>query len=348
MPACKELFGKAKDGQDLYLFTLSNRGTMKVKLTNLGATLVSILFQDKNEVMQDVILGYDTPEEYYANSGHFGEVVGRSGNRIDKARFTLNGKEYQLPVNNNENNLHSGPDYFGKRAWDVVEASENSVCFGLKDADLQQGYPGNFECTVTYTLTDEDQLRLHYQAKCDQDTVVNMTNHVYFNLGGHASGDVLDHEMILPAYYTPVRDYQAIPTGEIAPVAGTDMDFTTARKIGERIDNDFDQLTFVGGYDHNYAIAPDKGPVVKFAEAYCPATGICLEAFTDLPGVQFYTGNSMNTVRGKGGATYNKRGGFCLETQYYPNSVNQEGFASPILKAGETYDTTTTYKFSVR
>ena len=348
MAAEKEFFGKAKDGRDLFLYTLSNKGTMKVKLTNLGATLVSVLFQDKNETMQDVILGYDTPEEYYANGGHFGAVVGRSGNRIDKARFELNGKRYSLAVNDHENNLHSGTDLFGKRVWDVKEASESSICFALTDEDLQQGYPGRFECTVTYTLTDEDQLRLHYEAVCDQDTVANMTNHVYFNLGGHGSGPVLGHELVLPDHYTPVRDSQAIPTGEIAPVKGTPMDFTVPHTIGERIDSDFEQLVFVGGYDHNYAIQADKGPVIRCAQAYCPATGICLEAFTDLPGVQFYAGNGIHPVKGKGGVTYDRRHGFCLETQYYPNSINQEGFASPILRAGEKYDTTTTYKFSVR
>ena len=348
MAVTKEPFGRSKDGEQLTLYTIDN-GNMKVKLTDLGATIVSVIFQDKNENWKDVVLGYDTADEYYTNSCYFGAVIGRSGNRIDKGRFCIGEKEYQLDINDNENNLHSGRNGFDNRRWETARISDNSVSFFLKDADGEQGYPGNFEVTVTYTLKDDSSLVLHYEGEADADTVANMTNHVYFNLGGHDSGTILDHEMMLTAKaYTPVRDAQAIPTGEIAPVAGTVMDFTKPKRIGQDIEADFEQLKFVGGYDHNYAVRPEKGPVIRIAEAYCADTGICMEVFSDLPGVQFYTGNFITEQAGKGGAVYQKRQGFCLETQYYPNSVNQEGFASPILKAGDKYDTMTCYKFSVR
>ena len=350
MAVTKSSFGTAKDGQALSLYTLTNRQGMSVKVTDLGATLVAVLIQDKNENVLDVILGYDTPEAYYEQTSFFGAVIGRSGNRIEKGRFTINGKTYQLDINDNENNLHSGNHGFEKRRWETLQTGENSVCFGMKDGDMEQGYPGNFEVSVTYTLTDENELFLDYKGSCDQDTVANMTNHVYVTLAGHGSGSILDQDLMLTAKaYTPVRDHQAIPTGEIAPVEGTPMDFTTAKPIGRDIGADFEQLRFVGGYDHNYVIKQEKGAVEKFAEAYCPATGICLEAYTDLPGVQFYAGNAITPGQiGKGGAVYQKRQGFCLESQYYPNSINQKGFASPLLKAGETYKTTTCYKFSVR
>ena len=344
----KEVFGKSKEGQELHLFTLDN-GNVQVKVSDLGATIVSILMQDKYEKVQDLVLGYDSPEGYYKNTCYFGAVIGRNGNRIDKGRFEINGKEYQLDINDNENNLHSGLNGFDQRRWETLTVTNDSVTFFLRDEDGQQGFPGNFEICITYTLKDDNTLVLHYEGTSDADTVANLTNHVYFNLGGHDSGSILDHELMLAAdHYTPVRDAQAIPTGEVAPVAGTPMDFTVPEKIGLRIDDDFDQLTFTGGYDHNYAIRPDKGPVVKFAEAYCAKSGICMEAYTDLPGVQFYAGNFIAPHTGKGGVTYNKRQGFCLETQYYPNAINQEGFAKPLLKAGEKYDTTTCYKFSAR
>lgn len=348
MSVIKESFGSSKDGKELFLFTLKN-DKIKAQVTNLGATIVSVVLQDKNENDTDVILGYDTSEEYYKNNFFFGAVIGRSGNRIDKGCFELNGKTYQLDINDNDNNLHSGLNGFDKRTWEVERVGDDSVTFSLKDADLEQGYPGNFDVCITYTLTEEGSLVLHYEGTCDQDTVANMTNHVYFNLGGHGSGTILNHEMtMLTSKYTPIRDYQAIPTGEIASVEGTPMDFTTTHVIGERIDDDFAQLTYVGGYDHNYVIKQDKGTVEKFAEVYNPKTGICLEAFTDLPAFQFYAGNFITPHKGKGGADYDKRGGFCLESQFIPNSINQEGFAKPILKAGEKYDTMTTYRFSVR
>ncbi len=349
MTVKKESFGTVKQSETA-LYTLENGQGMRVQVTSFGAAIVSVTLKDKNGTMQDVVLGYDSAEEYASHEGHFGAVVGRCGNRIDKGRFELNGKTYQLAANDNDNNLHSGSDFFGMRIWHTEAVTEDSVTFTLHDADMQQGFPGNMDCRITYTLTEDNTLRLHYGAVCDEDTVANLTNHVYFNLGGQHAGTVEDTVMTIHAAgYTPVRDFKAIPTGEIASVAGTPMDFTSPRVIGKDIDSDFEQLRCVRGYDHNFVIGQDKGEIKTCAEAYSPATGITLICRSDLPGVQFYTGNFIEDgLKGKGGAVYQRRGGFCLETQYFPNSLNQEGFAKPILKAGENFDSVTEYQFSVR
>lgn len=345
----KEFFGTLADGTEISLYTLRNAGGMAVKVADLGAILVSVFVKDAKGVERDVVLGYDTPQEYVDNTCYFGAVIGRSGNRIDKGHFTIDGKEYQLAVNDNENNLHSGPDGYNIRRWDVKQADDSSITFALDSPDGDQGFPGNFHVEMSYTLTDENEIILHYTGISDADTVANLTNHTYFNLGGHDSGSMLDQVLMLNAeYYTPVRDGQAIPTGEIAPVEGTPMDFTAAKTIGRDIEADFEQLKFVGGYDHNFVLSREAGEKKKIAEAYCEATGIRMEAYTDCAGVQFYAGNFITEHSGKGGVHYGPRHGFCLESQYYPNSVNQEGFASPLLRAGEKYDSTTSYKFTVK
>ncbi len=343
-------FGKSREGEELSLFEIKNAKGTRVCVTDLGATIVSVFFADKDGDEKDIILGYDSPEGYYKGTCFFGACIGRSGNRIDKARFTLDGKTYQLAVNDNQNNLHSGPDGFDNRKFALTAKTDDSVTLSLEDPDLKEGYPGNFRMSVTYTLTEDDRLQLHYTAMSDQDTVCNLTNHTYFNLGGHDSGSIEDTELWLAAReYTPVRDHEAIPTGEYAPVAGTPFDFTTPKTIGRDIREDNEQLRFVGGYDHNFVLQREKGETLKFAEAIQPKTGICMQAYTDLPGFQFYAGNFITEgEKGKKGAVYGKRSGFCLETQYYPNSINQEGFAKPILKAGETFESTTTYAFSIR
>lgn len=320
-------------------------------VTDLGATLVKLLVPAKNGEIKDVVLGYDSPEGYMENTCFFGAVIGRSGNRIDKGRFTINGRTYQMDINDNENNLHSGTNGFDKRKWEVkaVDEEKNSITFALNSPDGDEGFPGNFQVCVTYTLTDENEIRLHYEATSDADTVANLTNHTYFNLAGHDSGSIEGQELqILADAFTPVRDSQAIPTGEITPVAGTPMDFTEAKTIGRDIEADFGQMKYVGGYDHNYVLSDRTGEWKKMAEAYCEKTGIVMEAFTDCCGVQFYAGNFITDQTGKGGVHYGKRHGFCLESQYYPNAINQEGFPKPLLKAGETYDSTTSYRFSVR
>lgn len=345
----KKVFGTAADGTEYSIWSFTNKNNMTMTLTDLGATLVNVLVPDKDGVVRDMVLGYDTPQGYLDNDGYFGTVIGRNGNRIDKAKFEINGKVYQLAVNDNENNLHSGPTGFDTRKYDVTEVTENSIKFTIFSPDGDEGFPGNFTASITYTLTDDNEVVLHYEATCDADTVANMTNHTYFNIGGHDSGTILDQVLTLYApHYTPVRDSQAIPTGEIAPVAGTPMDFTTPKAIGLEIDADFEQLVYGGGYDHNYVLSLEAGEWKKMAEAYSAKSGITMEAYTDCCGVQFYAGNMITKRTGKGGAVYEKRHGFCLESQYYPNAINQEGFASSLLKAGEKYDTKTSYKFYVK
>ena len=253
----------------------------------------------------------------------------------------------QLTATEGPNNLHSGPDGYDYRLWNVEEADDSAVTFVLMSQDGDQGFPGNFEVSVTYTLTDENAVEIHYEGSCDQDTVVNMTNHSYFNLAGHDAGSIENQTLVLKAeQFSPVIDSASIPTGEHAPVQGTPMDFTSEKAIGAEIEADFEQLKLTGGYDHNFIL--DKaveGSIELMAVASCKESGITMEAFTDLPCVQFYAGNFIAPVTGKNGVFYDKRNGFCLESQYVPNAINQEGEEKPILEAGDTYDTTTVYKF---
>ena len=347
----KKNFGFLKDNTEVFLYSFTNKNGMTMTVTDLGATLVSLTMKDKNGVTRDVVLGYDSPQEYVDNTCYFGAVIGRSGNRIDKGRFEINGQTYQLSVNDNENNLHSGPDGYDIRKWETgsVDESSNSITFRLFSPDGDQGFPGNFRVSVTYTLTEDNEVQLHYEGTSDADTVANLTNHSYFNLGGHDSGTIENHTLIIAAdHYTPVRDGQAIPTGEIAPVEGTPFDFRQPKPIGRDIGADCQQLKYVGGYDHNFALREEAGIKKKMAEAYCEQTGITMEAFTDCCGMQFYAGNFITEQKGKGGVDYGKRHGFCLESQYYPNSINQEGFASPLLKAGEIHETETSYRFTLK
>lgn len=341
----RQNFGKTKDGQKISLYTVTNNQGMVMKVTDFGAILVSVLVKDKDGEYKDVVLGYDHGEDYQVNAPHFGSTIGRNGNRIDQAAFVLNGKKIQLTPNENGNNLHSGPDGFEFMMWDA-SPFENGVAFHHTSPDGEQGFPGNFEITVTYTLTEDNSVDIHYEGTCDQDTVANMTNHSYFNLGGDDSGLVYDQIVQLHAsYYTPVIDSKSIPTGEIAPVAGTPMDFTAPKAIGKEIDADFEQLKLTGGYDHNFVLDKEEGKMDWMAKVYCEKTDIHLEAFTDCPAVQFYTGNFIESEQGKNGVVYEKRTGFCLESQYCPNAVNDAHFAQPFLKAGEKYDTRTVFKF---
>ncbi|MCC8065847.1 MAG: galactose mutarotase, partial [Clostridiales bacterium] len=333
------------------LYSLPNKTNLTLTVPELGATLGGLLAPDRDANPVDVVLGYDTPQEYVEGGCYFGAVIAPNGNRIDKGRFTIGEKVFQLPINDNENNLHSGPHGVDERKWEVAKIDEaaNSIAFHLTLPDGENGFPGNRDVTVTYTLTDDNAVTLHYEATSDADTIANMTNHTYFNLAGHASGSIEDQTLMLTAdHYTPVHDFQAIPTGEIAPVAGTPMDFLTAKTIGRDVEADFEQLKFVGGFDHNYVLPDNGGASQKIAEAYCEESGICMEAFTDCCAVQLYVGNAIPEHTGKGGVTYHKRQGFCLESQYCPNAINDPAFQSPLLKAGEKYDTQTSYRFSVK
>ena len=335
-----------KDGKEVHKYFIANEQGANLEVIDYGAILVSVCVPDNTGLLRDVVLGYDRLEDYEENPNFFGATIGRSCNRIANGRFEINSVTYQMDQNENENNLHSGKNGFEKRIWNVDEADGDHVVFSLLSPDGDEGFPGEFKISVTYTLTEENEVKIHYSGICDKDTVANMTNHSYFNLGGHDSGLVLDQILQINAdSFTPVADSKSIPTGEIAPVKGTPMDFTDEKPIGRDMEADFEQLVFTGGYDHNYVLNNQNGTVRLAAKAKCEESGIGLEVYTDTPGVQFYAGNFISGSAGKDGVSYEPRTGFCLETQYYPNSINEPGFPSPILKKGDQYETTTIYHF---
>jgi len=335
-------FGTAK-GQTAHLYELEGEGGLRAQLTDYGATLVALFVKDKNGVERDVVCGYDSATDYERENCFFGATVGRNANRIANSKVTISGVTYDLEVNDNENNLHSGSNGLGDRMWQVKEQSKNAITFTILDEAFSDDFPGNLTMDVTYTLTADNTVEIHYVGSSDADTVCNFTNHSYFNLNGHDSGTVHGHKLLMnAANFTPIPDGKAIPTGEIAPVAGTPLDFTEEKTIGRDINADYDQLVFVNGYDHNFVIDEDAEFVARVTGE---ESGIVMVMKTDLPGVQLYTGNWIGGQVGKGGATYVKQGALCLESQYFPNAANQEGFASPILLAGEVYDTTTVYQF---
>ena len=343
----KEGFGSTKEGQEVFLYTLQNQNGMQAKVTNYGAILTSLLLPDADGKLTDVVLGYDSVEPYEQNGSFFGATVGRSANRIAGAKFEIDGVTYQLDVNDGPNNLHSQFEIgFHKQIWEVKEDSgQNSVAFFYVSKDGEAGFPGTLDISVTYVLTEENALEIHYHGVSDRKTLINCTNHSYFNLSGHDAGNIEDHKLWLNAtHYTPVVA-GAIPTGEIAPVEGTPMDFTKQKRIGDEIESDFEQLKLVHGYDHNFVCDIETGHMEKIAEVTDEKAKRAMEVHSDLPGIQFYAGNCISDTVGKNGVTYTKRSGLCLETQYFPNSVNQEGFQSPIFDAGEEYQTTTIYKF---
>ncbi len=336
-------FGKMPDGRQVYIYTIENAG-MKAEVTNIGACLVSLYVPDKNGKVDDLVLGFDTVEGYLENECFFGATIGRSANRIGGAKFTIDGKTYEVAKNEGENNLHTDFDKgFHKQYWDAI-TSEDSVRFSYSEKDLETGFPGNLDISVTYSLTPSHELILHYEGISDKKTLINLTNHSYFNLYGHDHGDISDTLLQLEAdRFTPVVK-GAIPTGELAPVAGEPLDFTQWKEIGKEIDTDIEQLDLVGGYDHNFAVTGYSGQLKRVAGA--KAGGREMTVYSDLPGLQFYAGNFIKDLKGKGGVTYGKRHAFCLETQYFPNSINQEGFLKPVFDAGQKYETETIYQFS--
>ena len=345
----KREFGVTPGGQQATLYTLKNNKGAEISVSDFGALLVSVKVPDRDGVMKDVVLGYDDVEDYVKGICFFGAVIGRSGNRIANASFTLNDVTYQLAANENENNLHSNPDGYEKRVWEVADVTDQSIKLHILSPDKDQGFPGNLDLSVTYTLTEENGVEIHYEGICDQDTVVNMTHHSYFNLDGQDSGENVEEQVLTihADYYTQVIDSKSIPTGEIAPVAGTPMDFTAEKTIGEEIGAAFEQLEFTGGYDHNYVLNRKGDGVEEMAVAYSKKSGIRMRAYTDCVGVQFYAGNFIGNQAGKSSAVYQKRSGFCLESQFYPNAVNTPEFPSPVLRVGEKYDSTTIYQFDV-
>lgn len=341
-------FGITKKGEQASLYALKNSNHVTMKVTDYGAALVSLLVPSKDGQLKDVVLGYDDVTGYEEHTCYFGATIGRNGNRIRDSRFTIDGKEYKIDENENHNNLHSGKNGFNSVIWEVREHTDNSITFYHYSTEEEQKFPGNMQITVTYTLTEDNTLHIVYNGKADADTIMNCTNHSYFNLNGHESGSIEGQLLqILADAYTPVADSASIPTGEIAPVEGTPMDFRTEKTIGQDINADFEQLHFTGGYDHNYVLGR-PGEKKVMANAYSKESGIAMEAATDCCGVQFYAGNFIGEQAGKDGAAYHDRSGFCLESQFYPNAVNEPCFPTPVVKAGETYHTETTYRFYLK
>jgi aldose 1-epimerase len=339
------IFGRTADGVDVPIYTLAN-GQLEVRVMAYGAKLVSVKTPDRTGKMADVVLGYDKLEDYLNDKGtHFGSVVGRYGNRIAKGRFSLDGKTYQIPPNNGENALHGGPKGFDEYVWKAEEVS-NGVEFTLVSPDGDMGFPGTLTAKVRYTLNG-NVLRIHYFATSDKATVVNLTNHSYFNLRGDDKGDILGQRLELNAdRFTPV-DAGLIPTGELAPVVGTPFDFRKPAVIGSRINDANEQLKLGGGYDHNFVLNGTAGTLRLAAIATDPESGRKMTVETTEPGVQFYTGNFLDgSYMGRHGVKYQKRTGFCLETQHYPDSPNQASFPSTVLRPSTTYQTTTTFAFS--
>ena len=339
-------FGVMPDGTAVELYVLT-AGALSCDVITFGGSLQSLRVPDRTGRPVDVLLGFDTLEPYRTHGKSLGALVGRYANRIGGARFTLDGQTCQLAANNNGvNHLHGGLVGFNQRVWTVEEAAEDRLTLSLFSPDGEEGYPGDLTVRVTYALTEEG-LTIRYRAECGRSTVCNLTNHAYFNLSGHDSGPVLDQVIqLLADFYTPT-DPLSIPTGEIAPVEGTPMDLRTPAPIGARIGEDFPQLLQAGGYDHNWIPNGRPGTLRPIARAFSETTGISMEVLSTLPGVQFYTGNYLDGCpAGKGGAPYANRWGFCLETQFYPDSPNHENFPSCVLRPGEVFDHTAAFRFS--
>jgi len=350
----KKPFGQLSDGQAIDLYTLTNAHGMQVAITNYGAAVVSIKVPGRQGKMDDVALGYDTLDGYVSDKAFLGATVGRYGNRIGHAKFTLGGTEYNLAKNNGENTLHGGKVGFNKKVWqarEVPSGGEQSLELSYVSKDGEEGYPGTLRASVTFTLpNDRNALIIDYRATTDKTTVVNLTNHTYFNLSGEGHGDILKYQLELDAsHFTPV-DQTLIPTGEILATKGTPLDFSKPVEIGARINDNDPQLKFGKGYDHNYVLDRNGKPgLIEAAEVFDPQSGRVLQVYTTEPGIQFYTGNFLQgEEHGKGGKVYTYRSAFCLETQHFPDSPNKPSFPSTELKPGQEYRSTTEFRFSVR
>ncbi len=346
----KQSFGKTADGENVDIYTLTNRNGMEAKITNYGGIVVSLTAPDRNKKYADVVLGFNDLDSYLKGHPYFGAIIGRYGNRIAKGRFTLDGVEYKLAVNNGENHLHGGIKGFDKVVWTAKPSkTKNGAVLSLTylSKDGEEGYPGNLTVKVDYTLTNRDELRIDYFAQTDKDTVTNLTHHSYFNLAGEGNGNILNHQLVINANKFTPTDAGSIPTGELRNVEGTPFTFLTSTAIGARIDQDDQQLKFGGGYDHNWVVIGKSGSLRQAATAYESTSGRVMEVWTTEPGVQFYTGNFLDgTLTGKSGKPYPKRSGFCLETQHYPDSPNKPAFPTTTLKKGTPYRSTTIYRFS--
>jgi len=349
----KESFGKTTGGEQIDIYTLSNKKGMEVSITNFGATVVTLKVPDRAGKATDIVLGYDTLDGYEKGTSYFGATVGRYGNRIAGGKFSIDGKTYTLPKNNGENTLHGGIVGFNKKVWkarEIASKGGESLEMTYLSADGEEGFPGNLSTKVVFTLpADRNELKIDYTATTDKDTVLNLTNHSYFNLAGEGNGDILDHVMTLHAkQFTPV-DKGLIPTGELKNVAGTPMDFNNATAIGKRINESDEQLVFGKGYDHNWVLTRAGGSELSIAaEAYDPKSGRKLEVLTTEPGVQFYSGNFLDGAKGKGNKPYPQRAAFCLETQHFPDSPNHPNFPSTLLKPHAVFHSQTVFRFSAK
>lgn len=349
MKVTESIYGKLSDNTPVRAFVLDNGNGMTVKVMEFGAAILEINVPDQDGKMVDVLLAHESIKGYEDNGSAHGSTVGRHANRIGNAAFELNGKTYELDKNDGKNNLHGGFKRWYERMWTVTEGEENedaSITFSLISPNMDQGFPGEVNMSVTYTLTADNALMIHYLGTTDEDTIINMTNHSYFNLEGHGAGSICNHLVTINSDYFTETDAELIPTGKLIPVAGTPLDFNTEKAIGQDIDADYEALKFGSGYDQNWVLK-NEGELEVVATLYSPATKICMEVLTDLPGIQMYTGNFLND-QGKNGATYVRNSGVALETQYFPDAIHHENFPQPITKAGEEYDSTTVYRFSVR
>ncbi len=348
----KTIFGKTKNGDTVTAYTISNDNGMSATIIDFGATVTKLIVPDKDGKGRDVMLGYDSVEEYEEGDKFFGAIIGRNANRICEGKATINGTTYQMDQNDNENNLHSGNNGVDKMIWTVMGFDDNSVTLICKSNDMEQGLPGDVTMTVKYLLTEDNELKIIYDADAEKKTIINLTSHMYFNLNGNENGLITEHVATINAdHYNPVIDSKAIPTEENAPVAGTVFDFRKPKKIGEDVNKPEMQLEFVGGFDHNFVINGGTGNLRSFATVYSEESGISMELFSDLTGTQFYTGNAIRDQKGKNGVIYHNRAGFCLEPQFIPNAVNfiPEGdIDSPIFDVNEHYHTESIYKFSIK
>lgn len=344
----KEIHGTYK-GKEVSLFTLTNSNGNVLKLSSFGARIIWIEVPDRNGKKENITFGFDTFDGMINGDPYFGSVVGRYANRIAKGKFTLDGVEYTLALNNGPNSLHGGPGGWHSVVWDgdeVRNSQSPAVKFTYHSPDMEEGYPGNMHVEVTYTWTDKDEIIIDYLCTTDKKTVLNITNHAYFNLQGAGNGDILGHELMINASRFVAVDSTLIPTGELRPVEGTPFDFKTPHTVGERIEEDYDQLKLGKGYDHTFVL-DNVNEVI--ATVYDPSTGRFMEVFTDQPGVQFYCGNFLNgTLKGHGGKPYIYRSGLCLETGHYPDSPNHPDFPTTVLNPGETFKSRTVYRFSVK
>ena len=347
----KEDYGTTPEGEKVEQYTLTNKAGMEVKIITYGGRIASLKVPDKNGEFEDVILGFDSISQYTSDNPYFGALIGRYGNRIAGGKFSLDGEEYQLPQNDGQNSLHGGDKGFDKVVWTAeVPADSTSLVLTYKSKDGEMGYPGNLDVQVTYTLNEDNSLDVDYEAETDKKTVVNLTQHSYFNLTGDFDNTILDHEVVINAdQFLPV-DETLIPTGEIRDVEGTPFDFTEAKIVGKEIEAENEQLKLGLGYDHCWVLDDQSEDMHFAASAYDPESGRFMEVSTTEPGIQFYTGNFLDgTLPQQGGyGTYAKRSGFCLETQHYPDSPNQEKFPAVVLNPGEQYSSKTTFKFSVK